>query len=107
MSLINMHVFFSVNSISFIFVKHERDVKKVAAYYVLCILHLMVNADKQSTTIHEDIAVHIDNIVVNFMSICDERSLGFIMRNCNEAAKKEYERLTKHYKKYMKFMGKI
>lgn len=74
---------------------------------MLFIIHMMVNEEKESTTIHEDIGLHVDNVCVNFMSVCDDRSLGFIMRNCSEAAKKEYERLTKHYNNYMKFKGKV
>lgn len=56
---------------------------------------------------NSQVKTHFDYICYDLIAVCDHRVDGFIMRNCNEASKQQYETMVKEYKKYHKFKGKV
>ncbi|KAJ6647543.1 hypothetical protein Bhyg_02766 [Pseudolycoriella hygida] len=87
-------------------VKHTKDVKRVAPYLLLSVMNFMISKENVST-MYSKIKMHFDYICYDLISACDHRVKSFIMRNCNEASKQQYETLMKEYNKYHKFKGKV
>ncbi|KAG4072519.1 hypothetical protein HA402_004608 [Bradysia odoriphaga] len=88
------------------FVKHAKEVKRIAPYFLLFIINLMISKENVST-MYSKIKTHFDSVCYDLISVCDHRVEGFIMRNCNEASKQQYETMVKEYRKYHKFKGKV